>query len=60
MIKGFAEAVKRMKRAIEMGVNCNDMTRGEMGDEICFVFDTLAKENGEPEIDWEAPYAEDA
>lgn len=53
MIDGFDEAVKRVKHAIEYGLHCNDMSFGEIEDDICFAFDQLAKKNGEPEIDWE-------
>lgn len=53
MIKGFNEAVDRIRRAIEFGVNCNDLSLGELADEICFAMDKLAEDNGEPEIDWE-------
>lgn len=54
MINGWQEAIKRVKYAIEYGVNCNDLSLGELADEICFAMDTLAKLNGEPEIDWES------
>lgn len=53
MIIGFEEAVKRIKYNIEYGFHCNDLNFGEMEDDICFIFDKLAKDNGEPEIDWE-------
>lgn len=53
MINGFEEAVKKIKYVIEYGFHCNDLNFGEMEDEICFVFDKLAKENGEPAINWE-------
>lgn len=54
MIDGFNEAVKRVKHAIEYGFHCNDMSFGEIEDDICFAFDQLAEKNGEPAIDWEA------
>ncbi len=53
MIEGFDEAVKRVKHAIEYGFHCNDMSFGEIEEDICFAFDQLAKKNGEPPIDWE-------
>lgn len=53
MIKGFNEAVKKIKYDIEYGFHCNDLTFGEMEDDICLIFDKLAKDNGEPEINWE-------
>ena len=54
MIKGWEDALKRVKYAIEYGLHCNDLSFGEIEEEICFAFDMLAKENGMPEIDWEA------
>jgi hypothetical protein len=59
MINGFAEAVKRVKHAIEYGFHCNDMTYGEIEDDICFAFDKLAKDNGEPETNWEEEDSEE-
>lgn len=53
MINGFAEAVKRIKYNLEYGFHCNDLSFNDMEDDITFIFDKLAKENGEPEIDWE-------
>lgn len=53
MIKGFDEAVKRIKYNLEYGFHCNDLSHNDMEDDICFIFDKLAKDNGEPEIDWE-------
>ena len=53
MIKGFDEAVKRIKYNIEYGFHCNDLSYNDMEDDICFIFDKLAKENGHPPIDWE-------
>ena len=53
MIKGFDEAVKKIKYDIEYGFHCNDLSFGEMEDDICFIFDKLAKENGMPPINWE-------
>lgn len=53
MIKGFDEAVKKIKYDIEYGFHCNDLSFGEIEDDICFIFDKLAKENGHPAINWE-------
>ena len=58
MINGFYEAIKKVKHAIEYGFHCNDMSLGEVEDDICFAFDQLAKKNNMPEIDWE--YHEEA
>lgn len=54
MIKGFDEAVKKIKYDIEYGFHCNDLTFGEFEDDLVFIFDKLAKENGEPAINLEA------
>ena len=53
MIKGWEDAIKRVKYAIEYGLHCNDLNFGEIEDDICFAFDMLAEKNGMPEIDWE-------
>lgn len=53
MINGWEEAVKRIKYNIEYGFHCNDLSYHDMEDDICFIFDKLAKDNGLPEIDWE-------
>jgi hypothetical protein len=53
MIKGFDEAVSRVKYLIEYGFHCNDLSHNDFEDDLTFVFDKLAKENGHPEIDWE-------
>lgn len=52
-ILGWQEAINKVKRAIEYGVNCNDLTLGELAEEIEFAFDDIARKNGLPEIDWE-------
>ncbi len=59
MIIGFDEAVKRIKYNLEYGFHCNDLSHNDMEDDICFIFDKLAKDNGEPEIDWEYTEEED-
>jgi hypothetical protein len=53
MIVGFKEAVERVKYNIEYGFHCNDISFGDFEDDLCFIFDKLAEDNGEPEIDWE-------
>ena len=53
MIKGFDEAIKKIKYDIEYGFHCNDLSFGEVEDDLVYIFDKLAKENGEPEINWE-------
>lgn len=58
-MEGWKEAIKRVKYAIEYGLHCNDLTFGEIEDEICFAFDMLAEKNGLEPIDWEADDADD-
>ncbi len=53
MINGFDEAIKKIKYVIQYGFHCNDLNFGEMEEDICFALDKLAKENSEPEINWE-------
>ena len=53
MINGFAEAVKKVKYVINYGCCANDLSLGEIADDLTFVMDKLAKDNGEPEINWE-------
>ncbi len=54
MINGWDKAVKKVKYLIEYGFHCNDINHNDFEDDLCFIFDTLAKDNGEAEIDWEA------
>lgn len=56
MINGWDEAVKRIHHAIAYGVNANDLSLGELADDICFAMDELARQNGMPEHNWEAEY----
>ena len=53
MIVGWKEAVSRLKYNIEYFLHCNDLSKNDFEDDITFIFDKLAKDNGEPEIDWE-------
>lgn len=53
MITGFNEAVKEIKDVIEYTFHCNDYSHREAEEKICDIFDRLAKENGEQEINWE-------
>lgn len=48
------EFVKRIKAVIEGTFHTNDMSKGESEDDLCFAVDTLGKEAGLPEIDWDA------
>lgn len=59
-IEGWKEAIDLVKYTIEYGLHCNDLTFGEIEDNVCFAFEQLAKKNGLPEIDWEYREEEDA
>lgn len=60
MINGFKEAVEKVKYVINYGCFANDLSFGEIADDLTFVFDKLAKDNGEPEINWEEEEEEDS
>lgn len=53
-MEGWDEFIEAIKYAIEYGLHCNDLSHGELEDDICFAIDELAKKNGMPEINWEA------
>ena len=53
MINGWKAAVKRARYIMEYGCYSNDLSNHDIADELAFLMDQLAKENGEPEIDWE-------
>lgn len=48
------EFVKRIRGMIEGTFHTNDMSTSESEEELCFAVDTLGKEAGLPEIDWDA------
>lgn len=48
------EFVKRIKNMIEGTFHTNDMSTSESEEELCFAVDTLGKEAGLPDIDWDA------
>lgn len=47
------ELIKTVKHAWQYGVHCNDMTLGEIEDDISTALDRFAKANGLPEVNWE-------
>ena len=57
-IEDWEELVKMVHHAFEYGFHCNDMTHGEVEDDISFALDRFAKKNGLPEHDWDADYEE--
>ena len=47
------ELINTVKHAWEYGIHCNDMTLGEIEEDISSALDRFAKANGLPEINWE-------
>lgn len=47
------ELIKTVKRTWASGVHANDMTLGEIEEDISCALDRFAKANGLPEINWE-------
>ena len=47
------ELIKTVKHAWQYGIHCNDMTLGEIEEDISSALDRFAKANGLPEINWE-------
>lgn len=47
------ELIKTVKHAWQYGIHCNDMTLGEIEEDISFALDRFAKANGLPEVNWE-------
>lgn len=57
-IEDWEELVKTVHHAFEYGLHCNDMTFGEIEDDISFALDKFAKKNGLPVHDWNSDYEE--
>lgn len=57
-IDAWEELVKTVHHAFEYGFHCNDMTHGEVEEDISFALDRFAKKNGLPVHDWDADYEE--
>lgn len=57
-MNGWEELIKTVHHAFEYGLHCNDMTFGEIEDDISFALDKFAKENGLPVHDWSLDYEE--
>lgn len=47
------ELIKTVKHTWQYGIHCNDMTLGEIEDDISAALDRFAKANGLPEVNWE-------
>ena len=55
---GWKELCKQVHHAFAYGLECNDMTHGEVIEAIAFALDKFAKENELPLHDWDADYEE--
>ena len=57
-MNGFEELCKTVHHAFAYGLESNDMTEGEMEDDISFALNKFARENNLPEHDFDADYEE--
>lgn len=55
-MNGWDELVKTVHHAFEYGLHSNDMTFGEVEEDIAFALDKFAKENGLQVHDWDTYY----
>ena len=53
------ELVKQVHHAFAYGLECNDMTHGEVEEAIAFALDQFAKKCGLPVHDWDTTDYED-
>lgn len=53
-MEGWDKFIESIKYAIEYGLHCDDLTKGEIEEDICFAIDVLAKENGIEPVNWES------
>lgn len=56
MEKSWKELLKTVHHAIEYTCHCNDMTLGELEEDVTFALNKFAKENGLPEHDFDQDY----
>lgn len=56
MDKDFEELYKTVHHAFAYGLEANDMTLGEVQDDIAFALDQFAKKHGLPAHDWDTEY----
>ena len=52
----WQELCKQVHHAFAYGLMCNDMTHGEVIEDISFALDKFAKEHGLPGHDWDTEY----
>lgn len=55
---GWKELCKQVHHAFAYGLECNDMTHGEVEEDIAFAMDQFAKKCGLPVHDWDTGYEE--
>jgi hypothetical protein len=56
MMTAWQELCKEVHHAFAYGLECNDMTHGEVISEISFALDKFAKDHGLPGHDWDTYY----
>lgn len=54
----WEELVKQVHHAFAYGLECNDMTHGEVEEAIAFALDQFAEKNSLPVHDWDTDYEE--
>ena len=54
--KDWLALCKIVHHAFAYGLECNDMTHGEVEEDIAFALDRFAKKNGLPEHPWDIEY----
>lgn len=57
-IEDWEELCKTVHHAFEYGFHCNDMTLGEVEEDIAFALDEFARGTNLPVHDWDADYEE--
>ncbi len=57
-IEDWEELCKKVHHAFEYGFHCNDMTLGEVEEDIAFALDEFARGANLPVHDWDADYEE--
>jgi hypothetical protein len=51
------DAIEMIKHAFEYGFHCNDMTHGEVEEDISFAVNKILKHYGHAPVDWDAQEA---
>jgi hypothetical protein len=53
MIKQWNKLIQAMLKVKDYGLHANDMTLGEIEEELEFAIDAVAKANDMPTVDWD-------